>query len=97
MSDEFQLHKYTGTIRSIRVGHDYKDAMVFTVGNTMKANQDGSIRYKITRITEDDHDNVVFGIQRFNVFGVNEGDSIEKIRHSFHRMPTCVQYDNGDM
>lgn len=86
------FYKHAGIIRSIRIGLDYKDAMVFTVGNNMKA---GDKTYKITRITEDVHDDVVFGIQRHNVFGITEGEDAERLRRSFHGMPCCVEYENS--
>jgi len=78
---------YTGRIRSIRIGSDYKDAMVFTVGNR-------HVRVTITKIAEDNHDRLVYGVKRYNVFAKrnNDADSLEQIWKSMDNMPCVVEY-----
>lgn len=89
--DAVPFYRHTGIIRKLKIGLDYKDAMTYEVGSIRKA---GNEKYKITRISEDIHDSVVFGIQRHNVFGITEGEQEEKLRYSFHGMPCSVEYDN---
>ncbi len=83
------VYKHTGIIRSLRVSMGENVSMVYTVGNDIS-----KAALKIHSIIEDAHDNVVFGIKRYNVF-ITKWDNPNRaiLWKSYDNMPCVVEYD----
>lgn len=81
--------KYTGVIRQISVGSDYKTAMKWVVDSFVYNN-----RLRIIEITEDTHDSLYLSIKRYNIFVEDSKDGKQFLWKSFENMPCIVEYFN---
>ena len=90
MSGNSPIYKHTGIIRSLRVAMGEHGAMEFVVGR-----QISKLGITISRISEDVHDNVLFGIKRYNVFiyKTEDAEKVELLWKSYDNMPCIVEYD----
>lgn len=94
---ETPLYKHTGIIRSIRINRGYDEGMGrdvfmnFSVGQPIK-----KLDIVITRIEEDQHDAVIFGVKRYNLFARKTNSEVEKLWYSYDSMPCEVGYDIND-
>ena len=90
MSENSPIYKHTGIIRSLRVPMGEHGTMILVVGKPIPSS--GVI---VSRISQDLHDNEIFGIKRYNVFiyKTEDAEKVELLWKSYDNMPCIVEYD----